>query len=542
MIHTPIVLVKCTTKLSLILEGGFAGARGEAVRSLGHLFVDVLAAHPGRVALMEAGGGSEKLTYASLDAVLNQVANAALSDGLKQGDRVGIALRNRLEFPLAVFGLMRAGIVPALFNPRLAGDDLAFMIADAGCRAVITDEISASAFAASPARGALLHIHIGEAPARAASFAAWHQSAPAHDTTFNAGPSDVALQIYTSGSTGRPKGVLLPHRAQIEHFQDQRAFYDKLYTRPSVNLIAAPMFHKNGTGMLKTAFVMGGAAVIMPKFEPKQFLQNIQAYRVTTFAAVSAMLTMMMREEDLVREGDFSSLDAIMVGASPSGRVLLDRVAEVFGTRVLHMFGTTESGAVLGHHPEHLYTLDSCGIPMPGMSAKLLDPETGAEADMGELHIAGPGVALGYHNRPEAQGERFKGGWYATGDILSRDENGYYFFRGRIDDMFVCGGENVYPREVERQLLNHPQVSQAFVGPVPHEVKGQAPAAALIVTGAGVTSEEIRDFYLARAPAFSVPRFVLFCDAFPIAPTGKIDARAMQTLLEEAASGRRGAE
>ncbi|MBH5323472.1 class I adenylate-forming enzyme family protein [Aurantiacibacter sediminis] len=505
--------------------------------SLGHLFAETLASDPQRLAVVDTGsdGTTRSLTYAQLDLQLNRMANAALALGLEGGDRVGVALGNSLEFVIATFGLMRAGVVPALFNPRLSTDDLAFMINDAGAKMVLTDTLSAPAYdAIDQVNSALQRVHVGDGTDYMC-FSNLLEEASEAAPAFVASDEDIALQIYTSGSTGRPKGVRLPHRSQIRHFQDQRSFYGQIYTKPPVNLIAAPMFHKNGTGMMKTVFATGGTAVIMPRFDARAFLENIAAHEVTTFTAVAAMLNMMLAHDDLLEAGDFSRLDAIMVGASPSGRVLLDKVAGIFGTRLFHMFGTTESGAVMGHDPAREYTLDSCGKPLPGVEVKLIDPETGDEADQGELFVAGPGLALGYHNRPEVQAERFRDGWYATGDILSRDDEGFYFFRGRVDDMFVCGGENVYPREVERQLLDHPQIAQAFVGPIPHPIKGQAPAAVILSRGDRPDPAQIKQWYLDRSPAFSLPRLIIFRDEFPLAPTGKVDGKVLEAeLLAEA--------
>lgn len=515
----------------------FAFHSGESgLRGLGHIFDETVQREPERIAVIDTSraGDPRSVTYRALDQICSQVAASALQTGLQKGDRAAIALGNSLEFVLATFGLMRAGVVPALINPRLARDDLAFMIKDCNARLVLTDHFSASAYTEIDFEGdAPQRLHVGD-DLGDCEFDQWLRSGDASTSFEHPSGSDIALQLYTSGSTGRPKGVLLPHGGQVQHFTDQRSFYDKIYTKPPVNLIATPLFHKNGTGMLKTVFANGGTAVLMARFDARAFLENIERYDVTTFTAVAAMLNMMLEHDDLLGSTDFSNLDAIMVGAAPSGRVLLDRASEAFQTRLFHMFGTTEAGAVLGHDPERDYTLDSCGKPMPGVTVKLVDPDTGdTHPSMGELLVSGPGVAAGYHNRPDAMTERFRGGWYATGDILSRDDEGYFFFRGRVDDMFVCGGENIYPREVERQLLDHPAIAQAFVGPVPHPVKGQVPAAILVGDEKALSAGSVQEFYRERAPAYGTPRSVFFKNQFPLAPTGKVDVKALQSELLE---------
>lgn len=509
------------------------------IPTLGHIMSEAVSRFPDRLALVELAEGAavetqSRLTYRELDDVLNRVAVGALDTGLRPGDCVGIALRNRVEFVTTVFGLMRAGIVPALINPRLSEADLAFMLEDIDAKAVIGDEVSGAALkAAAEQKGVALCYGAGTVEGFA-PLADLMAAPGAQPPEFIVGPDATALLIFTSGSTGRPKGVVITHRGQIESFQAQRRFYDAIYTRPSVNLIATPLFHKNGTGNLKTTFITGGTVILMPRFDAEAMLNAIVTYGVTTFTAVATMLHMMMRHEARIRDTDFSLVDSIMVGAAPTGRVLLDRVEDAFKSRVFHMYGTSECGAVFGHDPERRYTLDSCGRPLPGVEVKLIDV-SGDEADEGEVWVRSLAMAAGYHKRDDITAERFTDGWYKTGDILKRDAQGYFFFRGRIDDMFVCGGENIYPLEVERILLLHPQIQSACVVPVPHPTKGSAPAAAIITDDSELTEERVKAWFLDRGPAYAHPRFVQLEKDLPIAATGKIDRRAVQARLSELA-------
>jgi acyl-CoA synthetase (AMP-forming)/AMP-acid ligase II len=509
--------------------------------NLGYLMQGAVAAHPQRVALIELAPGSTeihaRLTYAELDAALDRVAAGALRTGLVPGDRVIVSTRNRMEFVLAVFGMQRAGVVPVIVNPRLSAADIDWLTGDVGAVGIIGDEVSLPFVADSVAAAALpCRIAVGASLEGWTSWEDWLTSAPfaphqPHD-------NEIGIIGYTSGSTGRPKGVLLTHKGQVDSFNAQKAFYDKIYTKPSVNLIAAPMFHKNGTGNVKTAFVMHGTVVIMPRFDPAAMLNAVPALRVTTFTAVATMLIMMLKHQDLISSLDFSSLNSIMVGAAPTGRVLLDRVEGLFGTRVFHMYGTTESGATLGHDPLRRYSLDSCGKPLPGVEARLIGPDGKDSEDEGELWVRTPALARGYQNRPETTAERFReGGWYATGDILARDAEGYYFFRGRTDDMFVCGGENIYPMEVERLILLHPGVANACVAPVPHPTKNMVPVAAVVLKDLSVTAEDLKAWALERGPAYAHPRWFRFDADLPVAPTGKVDRKAIVASLTEDTRG-----
>lgn len=509
--------------------------------NIGYLMADAVAAQPDRTALIELEPASAdvrtSLSYAQLDAYLDRVAAGGLASGLRPGDRVIVSTRNRIEFVLAVFGLPRVGLVPVLVNPRLSAEDIDWLADDVGARGIVADEVSFPLLSAGKVAAALpVRVAVG---CCGEGWIGWQDWLGEFSITpYDPAADEIGLIAYTSGSTGRPKGVLLTHAGQAESFRAQRVFYEGIYTKPSVNLIAAPIFHKNGTGNVKTAFVMKGTVVIMPRFDAVAMLQAIPALGVTTFTAVATMLLMMLKHQNLIEKLDFSSLDSIMVGAAPTGRILLDRIEALFGARVFHMYGTTETGATLGHDPQRKYSLDSCGKPLPGVMVRLVN-ENGDDSDReGELLVRSPALAAGYHKRPEMTSERFReGGWYATGDVLSRDADGYFFFRGRTDDMFVCGGENIYPMEVERLLLSHPGVANACVVPVPHPTKNMAPVAAVVLKDETVRMDDLKAWTLERGPAFAHPRWYRVLPDLPVAATGKIDRKVVQALMIEATLG-----
>jgi long-chain acyl-CoA synthetase len=493
--------------------------------------------NPDRAALLELepfrSEPKRRISYRELDLLLDRVAAGAMAAGLKPGERMAIALGNSADFIIVVFGLLRAGVVPAIFDPRASAATFEFLLEDSGARGVFVDSISvAEMLKAADAADLDLRIEIGAVTGRQISLQQFASTAA--PPKFVASEDSPAMILYTSGSTGRPKGVITRHRGHLAQCQNSKIHYASLFDSPPVNLVATPMFHTNGTGNAMIAFVNNGTFAILPKFEPRSMLQAIQDHRITTFFAVGAMLFGMMRENELLASLDLSSLEAVMAGAAPTGAALLDQAAHKLGTRIYQMYGATECGAVFGHVRDRTYTLDSCGLPLPGVEVMLMD-EQGQPSARGELRVRSQAVALGYVNRPEDTAKRFRDGWYVTGDILERDDQGYYFFRGRTDDMFVCGGENIYPLEVEKVLLAHPAVHNACVAPIPHLAKGQAPAALVERRDPSVTDEELKIYYLANAPAYTHPRMIIFVDQLPLGATGKVDRKAAQARLLEAA-------
>ncbi|MFY9351059.1 MAG: class I adenylate-forming enzyme family protein [Sphingobium sp.] len=496
----------------------------------------------GQLAVVELADTDEvetrlALSYGQLDLEVDRVAAGAIALGLPIGGRVLVALSNRAEFVSTLFGLMRAGLVPALANPRLGAEDYARIIEELSPKALIGDDLSMAALRAANGAGLPLISLARETQVDGVTTWGAFLRDPVADRSREAA-SDIALILLTSGSTGRPKAVDMTHQGCVQHFEDQRPFYGAIYQRTPVTLAATPLFHKNGTGTIKTMLTMGGTIVIAPRFHPRRFLAAVQRHGVTTFTAVATMAMMLLDQKDLIEAGDWSKLDAIMIGAAPTGRVLLDAMEEAFGARVFHMYGTTEAGASLGHDPARRYTLDSCGRPLPGVTVRLVGPDGEEAAHEGELWVRSPAVALGYVGRPEETAARFSDGWYRTGDILERDAEGFFFFRGRVDDMFVCGGENIYPLEVERVLLKHPGIRSACVVAVPHRLKGQVPVA-MIEAEPSLDEAAVKQWAIANGPAYAHPRQVWVEEALPIAPTGKIDRRAVHAMalarMEESA-------
>ncbi|HBU39013.1 MAG TPA: hypothetical protein DEB59_01000 [Acidimicrobiaceae bacterium] len=449
----------------------------------------------------------------SVAEITNQVhvfAQAMIDFGLTPGSRIGLLAGNLGEYYTVMFGAPAAGMVFVPLNTRLPESTLQYIIQDADLKLLITDTEHAEFRADVP------KVVIGSEQ--------WGQimsSAPA-PSIMNVKPDDVAVQIYTSGSTGKPKGVLLSHENITFTVLEYGAALPG-----EVMLVSAPLYHKNASMASKLAFASGGKVVLLPQFSAGEYLDAITKHRVTMCSGVPTMYALVTAElQKTPNQHDLSSVQRVLIGSAPLTEALFDDVQALFPEAlVTNGYGTTEAVLEFGPHPEDLPRPKiSLGYEHSSVQLKLVDPDTGAESNRGELWVNSKGVMLGYHGLPEANAERLTDGWYHTGDLMHRDEDGWYFFVGRVDDMFVCAGENIYPDAVEQMLEHHPSVHQAVVVPVRDELKGQLPAVFIrSEAGVQINADDIKEYALKNGPAYAHPRHVWFVDEIPLASTAKID-------------------
>jgi long-chain acyl-CoA synthetase len=472
---------------------------------------------PGKIAIVDLGGEAPReVSYAALDAAAMGVARALLAKGFVRGDRVAILAANRSEYLAAYFGIMRAGLVAVPVNFKFPAKTIDFILRDSGARLVFCDQprredvpkdfptvVFGGDFDAFLDRGAFESV-VPE-------------------------PDEPAMFLYTSGSTGTPKGVVLSHQSHLWVVEVRLGGQDLSRHR---YLIAAPLYHMNALALSKLACAAHATIVLLPQFTARGYIEAIGRYRATWLTAVPPMIAMMLREPDLLAKTDLSSVEFVRMGSAPVSHSLLEALHGALPlAQVTNAYGTTEAGPIVfGPHPQ--------GIPQPEMSVGYPHPQVQLRlvggGDQGELEMKSPAVMLGYHNRPELKGAIGPDGFYATGDVFRRDENGFHYFVGRTDDMFVSGGENIYPADVERMLERHPAVAEACVVPIDDEIKGTKPVAFIVVEkGFHPTEAEIKEFALANAPAYQHPRFVWFLDRLPLASTNKLDRKALQRMAEE---------
>ncbi|MGD9945033.1 MAG: class I adenylate-forming enzyme family protein [Burkholderiaceae bacterium] len=469
-------------------------------------------------------GAPREYSFAQLDEMANGAARALLARGLQRGDRVAILAANCTEYLAAYYGAMRAGLIAVPVNFKFPRDTIDFVIRDSGSRLVFCDrERQADCPADLP------QVVFDEAGP--GGFAAFLDRGPF--TAIDPAPGEPAMFLYTSGSTGKPKGVVLSHQSHIWVAQVRMEGQDLSRHR---YLIAAPLYHMNALALSKLACAAHAGIVMLPQFTSKAYVEAIGKYRCTWLTAVPPMVAMMLRDAEAMAHADFSSVEFLRMGSAPVSPSLLEAIHKAIpNAKVNNAYGTTEGGPVVfGPHPRGLPQPPlSVGYPHPRVQLRLVDGDE-LNAEQGVLQLKCPALMSGYHNRPDLKPPFTEDGFYVTGDVFRRDADGFHFFVGRVDDMFVSGGENIYPGEVEKMLESHPSIAQACVVPIDDEVKGQKPVAFCVLRdGAALGEAEVKQYALAKAPAYQHPRHVWFLERLPLASTNKIDRKALMTLARE---------
>ena len=496
--------------------------------NLGLLFAEH--AHATRPAIIELRDPQQprEVSFRELDTACDAMARGLAGAGLKPGNRIGVLALNRVEFVITLLGAMRCGVIPVPINAKLAADTVAYILEDAGAIMV---------FAESALR------RLCPPQSKVIEFGAEFERFldPGPFSAFEPVPDSVAIQPYTSGSTGRPKGVLLTHFGQ--NWSRRILAHTRGTTERDVILVAAPLYHKNALNAIKQGLTAGATLPLLPQFSVERYIDAIGRYRCTVISGVPTMMSMVLARRDLLAHSDVSSVRTVMMGSAASSPQLLRELKSHFpNAQSLVVYGVTEGGPVpLGPHPDGKpRPPGSIGVPYTGTAAKLVG---GAHPDEGELAVKNPGVLLAYHNLPQESAKRIQDGWYYTGDICRRDAEGFYYFVGRTDDMFVSGGENIFPIEVESLLERHPAVHQAYVMPFDHELKGQVPYAFVVLRhGATASEDELKQFALANGPAYQHPRRVFFLEQLPLAGTNKVDQHTLRRGVADGTLGRSSAE
>jgi long-chain acyl-CoA synthetase len=466
------------------------------------------------VQLSPEGDEQSRLSYGQGRRRIAALARGLLKHGLKRGEAVAIVGANSADYLVLYMATMAAGLVSVCVNHKLPRETVAHIMKDSAIKLAVADAERSTLVSALVPTVAIEHL----------------------DTLLDPGPfvpvdmrpDDVAMILYTSGSTGLPKGVPLTHGGYIW------ATGATPEQRPGIEgrklLIAAPLFHMNGLFSAKMAMINGGTIVLMTSFTPKGYIRAIDRQRVDMITSVPTMLALVMRETGELAKADLSSVTTAVTGSAPSTAEFFADMQRLFPkAETANSWGTTESGPLgFGPHPD--------GVPKPagalGYLRKGIEVKFVGGSDTGPtegvLHIRTPALMSGYLNREADTKKRLIDGWYDTGDVMRRDADGFVFFVGRADDMFQCGGENVYPGEVEKLLGTHPDVAQVCVVPVPDEIKYQLPVAFVVAKpGAKPGEEALRRYALDNGPAYAHPRAVWFVDELPLAGTNKIDRKTL---------------
>jgi long-chain acyl-CoA synthetase len=454
--------------------------------------VDTARRAPERVALRL---DEVELTYRELDERAGRLAAVLRSRGVAPGDRVGLMLPNVPAFAVAYHGILRAGAVVVPLNVLLKEREVAFYLADSGARMLL---------GADDAEGALDGIEPLPPVARAGD--------------------DTAVILYTSGTTGTPKGAELTHDNLRRNAEVSQAIFA---LRPEDVLLGAlPLFHAFGqTSALNTAIRTGAGLTLLPRFDPGRALEILERDRVTVFLGVPTMYAAMLAHPGAERV-DASSLRLCVSGGSSLPAEVMRAFEARFGCQILEGYGLSETSPVCSfNHPDRPRKPGSIGTPIAGVQMRVVDDEGRelAAGEVGEIVVRGHNVMKGYWGQPGATAEAIRDGWLHTGDLARVDEDGYLFVVDRKKDLIIRGGYNVYPREVEEVLYEHPAVREAAVVAVPDPTLGEEVGAAVALRpGCHVEPEELRDFVAERLAAFKYPRRVWLVDELPKGATGKI--------------------
>jgi len=466
-----------------------------------------------------------ELSYAQLDRATARLAGLLAQHDVKRGDRVGVMLPNVPYFPLCYYGILRAGGIVVPLNVLLKRREVAFYLEDSGARLLFAwhafaEEAEAGA---ADAGAECLLVAPGE-------FDRAVGEAPARDAVTEADDGDTAVILYTSGTTGTPKGAELTHSNLLRNAKISSGLFE--LGEDAVTLGALPLFHTFGqTCSMNATISSGGALTLIPRFEPAKALEIIQRDRVNVFQGVPTMYGAMLHEPDRERFNT-STLRVCASGGSALPVELLRAFEQSFHCKVLEGYGLSETSPVASfNHPDRERKPGSIGTPVDGVEMKVVDDEDNdvAQGEVGEIVIRGHNVMKGYWGRPDATEEAIRDGWFHSGDLARVDADGYFFIVDRKKDMILRGGYNVYPREIEEVLYEHPAVREAAVVGLPHEEYGEEVGAAIALKdGADASVEELREFVKRQVAAYKYPREVWFVGELPKGPTGKILKREIE--------------
>jgi long-chain acyl-CoA synthetase len=471
--------------------------------------------------------GETELTYAQLDDGSARLATLLRQKGLEPGDRVGVMLPNVPQFPVAYYGALRAGGIVVPMNVLLKRREIAFYLEDSGAKLLLAWHGFAEEAREGAAEAGAEPIEVE--PTAFAATLSEHEPTPAVADTEE---DDIAVLLYTSGTTGKPKGAELTHANLWRNADVSRRTTCEIEAGDVV-LGSLPLFHSFGQTVAMNASLAAGACLtLVPKFDPGEALATMQQHGVTHFYGVPTMFGALLHHPERERF-DTSALRTCITGGASMPVEVLRGFEDAFGTKVMEGYGLSETSPVAcSNHPDRERKAGSIGTPIEGVEMKVVDEndEEVAQGEVGEIVIRGHNIMKGYWQRPEATEEAMRGGWFHSGDMARVDEDGYFFIVDRKKDLIIRGGYNVYPREVEEVLYEHPKIREAAVVGVPHDEWGEEIGAAVVLhEGEELSPEEVSAYVKDRIAAYKYPRAVWFLDDLPKGPTGKILKREIET-------------
>ncbi len=460
------------------------------------------------------------LSYSRLRDAAYRMASLLSSAGVAPGDRVAIMLPNMPAFPVAFYGALAAGAIVVPMNPLLKSREITYYLSDSGAKALLVWHTAAGEAALGAAANGVSVLKIDEPDAAGLLTGL----APVPAGVERAGDDDAVI-LYTSGTTGVPKGAELTHAGLTRNAS--LTARNLLNAAPDdVVMGCLPLFHVFGlTCALNATIAVGASLTLLPRFDPARALEIVGRDRVTIFEGVPTMYAAMLHDPAGAR-ADTSSLRVCVSGGAAMPAEVMRGFEQAFGCMILEGYGLSETSPVASfNHPDRVRKPGSIGTPIQGVEMRVVDNE-GAElpvGQIGEIVIRGHNVMKGYWCNPGATAETITGGWLKTGDLARVDEDGYFYIVDRKKDLIIRGGFNLYPREIEEVLYEHPAVAEAAVIGIPDEHLGEEIGAAVkLRPAATATTGELRAFVKDRIAPYKYPRYVWIEPDLPKGPTGKI--------------------
>ncbi|CAH1217713.1 Long-chain-fatty-acid--CoA ligase [Paenibacillus plantiphilus] len=510
----------------------------------------------------------KKTSYRQLLNAARRMAAGLQGIGIDKGDRVAIMLPNCPQTVIAYFGALLAGAVVVMTNPLYVERELEHQLRDCGAKAIVTLDLLyprlAKVRGAEPEQGSLPELRYaivtsimdalpfplnmlyplkqrrsGQHPVipygqhGVISYRKLLASAAALPTERAVDPArDIALLQYTGGTTGMPKGVMLTHRNLVANAVQTAVWCYKMKDGCEKFLAALPLFHVFGLTVLMNQSVMrAGTLVLLPRFEIEAVLQTIRKVKPTIFPGAPTMYIALMNHKDL-HKYDLSSIEVCVSGAAPLPLEVQERFEAITGGRLIEGYGLTEASPVTHANPIwHTRKIGAIGLPLPGTEARIVHVDTGetlSAGEIGELAVRGPQVMLGYWNRSEETSSVLRDGWLHTGDLAMMDEDGFFTIVDRIKDVIIAGGFNVYPREIEEVLYEHPGVQHAAVIGVKDPYRGESVKAFIVLRGGtSISRMQLDRWCRDRLAPYKVPHHYVFRDELPMSMIGKVLRRKL---------------
>ncbi len=487
-----------------------------------------------------------KMTYQELSGTSSRFAAALQTNGVKKGDRVAIMLPNCPQYVIAFYGALTMGGIVTQINPMLVARELEHILKDSGAETIVVmDAFYQTVKSVQPSTNLKNIIVVSLQPSGAdfgvdRTFEQFISDTLTPAEAVDIDPShDIAVLQYTGGTTGRSKGAMLTHRNLVANIYQTKEFFKHIVERGKERyLTVIPLFHVFGmTACMNGCILMASENILLPRFNLEEVLQTIKQEKPTIFPGVPTMYVA-INAHPKAQEYGIDSIEVCNSGSAPMPVELMREYETKTGAKILEGYGLSEAAPVTHCNPSFgIRKPGTVGIAYPSTDCKIVDVATGTEevpnGQLGELIVKGPQIMKGYWNMPEETAVALRDGWLFTGDIAKMDEDGYLSIVDRKKDLIIASGYNIYPRDVEEVLYEHPSVQEAVVIGVPDEYRGETVKAIIVLkANKSATEKEMIEYCKQNMAAYRVPTIVEFRDELPKTNVGKILRRALREEIQ----------